>query len=640
MSLSLDRNLKETGTRFLVYPQFPFKGNLPETVVVSLMPSEIKPGPADNRMYVVDALKKTHPYNSDINYKPPYQGVTRKPVQPGPDGHYDTLKPGNRDFNCAAMYATIKRVLDIWEDYFKSPVQWHFETEYDKLELIPMAGFFYAYSGWGYLEFGYPPAVNENTIDPNIPFCLHFDVLAHELGHAIIHSKVGRHKKCTDETIDYEAMDESSADLVAIISVLHFDSVVNSLLNETKGNLFTINELDRIGELSENTQMRLAFNNCKMSDVDNDAHFRSQPLTGAIFDVLVEIFQNKLLSENLISRDLADRSVNSLNFKTDIVTISRDFNTAYTGMEKEFRQQLLESRDIVGLLLAESWDNLTADGLNYYDVLIALFNADRKINNGKHLNVIRECFEWREIGPPVGSSIFKARAITGSNEKECAENPLKSRQLKTKNMINNHLFYAFHQGMVQSKSEVAGNCASVALIKAAIDAFGIGNVFAVSDIAGGKSITLKNNQVLTLTNAEIEMAADASAFVLGTDVDNAAEEALFRQIFDYANLCFAVIVKHVHVSGEMFSMTDIVQYQTFEDALENVNDGLYAPLCYHYLGLESHIKNMGVFSSTSGLKAIVSWSAGHVVYTKDGFYDDHGVRRRMKLKYYDRFMVI
>jgi hypothetical protein len=103
-------------------------------------------------------------------------------------------------------------------------------------------------------------------------------------------------------------MHESAGDLVAIVASLHFDSLVTHLLDATKGNLLTINGLDRVGELSDSREIRVAFNAKRMSDVGEEAHERSLPLTGAIFDSMVEVFQQELVDKKLISPELRLRS--------------------------------------------------------------------------------------------------------------------------------------------------------------------------------------------------------------------------------------------------------------------------------------------------------------------------------------------
>ena len=78
---------------------------------------------------------------------------------------------------------------------------------------------------------------------------------------------------------------KSGADTTALIAALHFESLlIAHLLEETRGNLYTFNELDRFAELSPHDQIRLASNDVKMSAFAAgwvDEHALSQPLTGA-----------------------------------------------------------------------------------------------------------------------------------------------------------------------------------------------------------------------------------------------------------------------------------------------------------------------------------------------------------------------
>ncbi|MFD1367789.1 gluzincin family metallopeptidase [Actinoplanes sichuanensis] len=417
MSLELDRRLAEVGTRFRIFPQPRFlqkadgSGPLfaePEQVTVSVEPEAMRPGPGDDRMFVIDAIGKL-PYNNF--FRPPFRGNRRPAVQPGPDGHFDHLDPASREFSAATMYATVRRVLDIWEDYFGRTIQWHFESDFARLELIPLIEWNNAQSGYGFLEFGYGSKPN-GTIDHERPFCENFDVLAHELGHSIIFAEVGVPANPRDEAIDYGGMHESAGDLVAIVASLHFHSVVDLLLDSTKGNLLTINGLDRVGELSDSREIRVAFNSRRMSDVGEEPHDRSLPLTGAIFDTMVEVFQQDLVAKKLISEDLRNRSTNLPGTSQDLVEIQAEFTAAYTGNEAAFKDSLLRARDYLGRLLAVTWGTIKPDFLTYHGILRALLAADREITGGENVQLIRACFAWREIAPVPTSLMLRQHTIT------------------------------------------------------------------------------------------------------------------------------------------------------------------------------------------------------------------------------------
>jgi len=373
----------------------------PETITVSVTTDKIKKGPSDDRMYVRDAPFK-RPYEGFQG--PPYRGPVNPPVAPNAAGHFDHLDVNSREFLCATMYATVRRTLDIWEGYFRRGIPWFFRLDYKRLELIPLVEWDNAQSGYGFLEFGYARGVGGGP-DKTRPYCENFDVLAHELGHNIIFTEVGVPSSGMSETEYYGGFHESAADLVAIVATLHFEKIVKHLLESSKGNLFSENELSRIGEVSASSQIRMALNYEKMSTVSREPHDLSLPLTGAIFDVFVEMFQKELVTARLISQDLADRSFGPEGGIVDPDALEEEFAAAYSGHEAEFKQALEKARDEFGRLLAETWQRLSPEYLDYSDVAAAMLDADDVLTGGRHQDTIRVCFRWREIGVPAGSRL-------------------------------------------------------------------------------------------------------------------------------------------------------------------------------------------------------------------------------------------
>jgi len=407
MSMRLDAKIADTGTRFLVFPQPRFLPSFstPESITISIPHSEVQPGPADDRIYVLDAPNKI-PYGSR-----PYYGPTNPPVQPESDGHFDHFTDYNdRAFSCATMYATVRRVLDIWEDYFERRIEWHFRLDFERLELIPLINWDNAHSGYGFLEFGFGRTVT-GAIDPTRPYCQNFDVLAHELGHSLIFAEVGfpRISPVTDE---FWGFHESAGDLVAIVSMLHSHKAVDLLLRTSHGNLFSANELSRVGELSTSRQIRNAFNYERMSTVGTEEHDLSQPLTGAIFDVFVEVYQKELVTAGLISQDLADRSFNSPLGSQEDDSVDAEFTEAYNGKHGAFKQSLYSARDYLGRLLGVTWDRLSPENFSYADVAVSLMSADREVTSGRHESTIRECFRWREISFPPQLLALQTRSLS------------------------------------------------------------------------------------------------------------------------------------------------------------------------------------------------------------------------------------
>ncbi|NRT87280.1 hypothetical protein [Clostridium beijerinckii] len=402
MSKFLDEKARESGTRFLIYPQ---NKNLigfekPEVVYINLVPGSIKAGPEDDKMYVVDAKNK-HEYMYEFE-GPPYKGPRFPAVEPDKEGHFDYIDPSSREFSSTIMYATVRRVLEIWEDYFGHSIEWYFREKFPRLELIPRVEWDNAHSGYGFVEFGFGRTLDNRHIDHDNPYCENFDVLAHEIGHTIKNSIIGIPNK-NEYTPEYSGHHEAFGDLVAIVSVLHFDSVVDHILNNTKGNLFSVNELSRMGELSQSREIRMAFNDKKMSDVGAEEHDLSEPFTGGAFDILVEIFERNLIERVLISEDLGKRSYHAKG-ENELKNIQNEFEEHYRGKENEFKEALLDARDYFGKLMAKAWSNITPNKLTYGKVLNNIIKADQELSGGKYKETILDCFDWREIMPSSDNS--------------------------------------------------------------------------------------------------------------------------------------------------------------------------------------------------------------------------------------------
>ncbi len=382
----------QAGTRFRIYPQpSTLRGfRRAEIVYVNAKPGTIRPGPADERLYVVDALNKLS--YAEAGGEPPYRGRRRRRVHPGAGGHFSHLRPGTRGFSSAMLFATVRCVLDIWELYFGRKL---FRDSAPRLELVPRVKSDNAWSKPGFIECGFQDFETEHPK----PFAENFDVVAHEMGHHIVHQVVGLPP--APKPLQYRALDEGLADLIAIVSSLHFDSVVDRLLRGTRGNLFSRNTLSRMGELGQARQIRTVFNDDKMStlkwDPVQDAYkyTLTRPFTGGGFDVLVEIYQRALIRRGVISKELGERSYVAVH--REFAGIQRRFDRAFNGKRQVFTDALLEARDYFGRLLARTLDRTSMSDPSYPAVVANMLEADAQLSGGRHRQVIRESFQWRKI---------------------------------------------------------------------------------------------------------------------------------------------------------------------------------------------------------------------------------------------------
>lgn len=390
-----DLAIRQYGTRVRLFGQSPYVVGFEEPEVVWLSPpaGSVGPGPADDRMYVVDPIGKAEPY--EFPYLPPYRGPARPPVAPDADGHFDHLEVDTHDFVAAHMYGGIRRTLDIWEGYFGRPIEWQFQRRFERLELIPIIDWDNAQSGYGFIETGFGPTQTGEAQ----PFCLNFDVLAHELGHSILFAEVG-HDEAT-VTGEYLGFQEAIGDIIALISAMHFDSVLDRTLTVSAGNLYVENESSRLGELSDIAQIRVASNSRKLREFEeswSDPHFLAQPLVGAIFDCMVDVYQDRLLEAGLIGNDLLRLTEVTPYEQLDEGIVQARFAEAYHGRHDGFKAALIEARDYIGECLVFLITRTSPHFLRYADVGDTWLEAERSLSGGRFGETFRENLLWRDIG--------------------------------------------------------------------------------------------------------------------------------------------------------------------------------------------------------------------------------------------------
>jgi hypothetical protein len=423
LSHRLSHHLR-SGTRFRLFPKA-YEGYLePETVWLSPLPRMIAPGPADGRMHVVDALEKEGPYDPPF-WVPPYRGRVGPPALPSADGHFDQIAVDDRTFLSAHTYASARRVLDIWEGFLGRPIHWWHASAYPSLELIPLVHWNNAQSGGGFVEMG-ARLNNEGVLNL---FCLNFEVIAHEIGHAILFSQVG--VPDPDRlTPEYLAFQESFSDLIALISVGFFDSVVTRLLELTHGSLYILNLLNRIGEISQTEQIRIADNETRLRDLDGlhwdpasgvwtdetgagrNAHDLAQPLTGAIFDIMVDIFQDHLAERGLIPPEADPRGWTREDAEAAIEWFDARWGAVFSRFEPEFRDAVIEARDTVGQIIALILRRADPNDLTFARIATLFLEASVELGQGHRIVAFRENFLDRDImaETPAHASPLRLRA--------------------------------------------------------------------------------------------------------------------------------------------------------------------------------------------------------------------------------------
>jgi hypothetical protein len=394
------------GTRFRVFAHSARLGFTDEVVRIDAVPGTIGPGPCDATIDVIDAPDKS-PYCSDATGRvkkrprPPYPPDGPRVRRPAAarGGHFAHIRPGGRAFSATMAFAVIRLTLEIWRHFLQRPIPWHFrEGAGPVLQVHPRVATANAWSGYGYLEFGYPDWHWSTTN----PFAENLEVIAHETGHLIMKSVIGT---LPDDarSLQHRAHEEGAADLVALLVALHFESVIGHVLRQTRGYLYADGVLSRIGEWGTGGDdvARHAFNDATMTSVRRDPptlnkHVLSAPFTGAVYDLLVEIFIDHLLADGAITRELADACHHDP--ARPVADLARPFGLALRARRPAFAEAVRQARDDVAALLAGAWRRTTTDGLVFGKVLTHMLAADAELGLGR-ARLVRDTFALRGITP-------------------------------------------------------------------------------------------------------------------------------------------------------------------------------------------------------------------------------------------------
>lgn len=335
-------------------------------------------------MYVADPLFDKEPYG--LTGLPPFRGPERRIVRAGPDRHFDSLDPRSRDYLGAHAYACIHFVLDAWRNYLAKPPRWFFSDVFPRLEIVPFVQWNNAHAGFGFIELGCSEAGGMQS-----PYALNFDTIAHEIGHLITLSQMGIPGNLVREA-DFFPFSEAISDSISLISFLHFDSAIDRLLRRTKGNLLLYNELNRFAETSPETQIRLATNFRRMSEVTSEAHDRSLPFLGAIFDTIVGLYHRGLVDGGLADHRLLSVDLRDLT-QDDLTWFAQTTAATFRDRPLFFKLALTRARDQVGAAIGAALHRLDPDTMSLQDAALAIIAAADTQAAGQ----LEENFAWREI---------------------------------------------------------------------------------------------------------------------------------------------------------------------------------------------------------------------------------------------------
>ncbi|MBI5102714.1 MAG: hypothetical protein HZB33_12900 [Nitrospirae bacterium] len=212
--------------------------------------------------------------------------------------------PGTDAFDAVHTFAVVRQTLTMCQRAGASgsaaaqmPWQWNSATVPDPLNVFAhglpdVMNAFYS-RGEKALKFGDFIRPGSSPAE-RIYTCRSFDIVAHETGHAILDGlKPGW--LLSGNPPQTGGLHESFGDLVAIFLALSQFDQVEAAIAQTKANLHDKTFLSDMAEqfglaLGRPNGLRNADNDLKLSEAGTEVHAISQVFTGAIYDILSDIF--------------------------------------------------------------------------------------------------------------------------------------------------------------------------------------------------------------------------------------------------------------------------------------------------------------------------------------------------------------
>lgn len=207
--------------------------------------------------------------------------------------------PNTEAFDSVHTFSVVRQTLTMYQRALGGialPWQWNTATNSDPLSVYPRAGItqnaYYSRTLKALKFFYFTP-----TNKPTVYTCRSFDIVSHECGHAILDALKPNWLLASNPP-QTGGLHEAFGDLTAIFLALSQMDQVEAIIAQTKANLhdktFLADMAEQFGlALGRPNGLRNADNDLKLSEAGTEVHAISQVFTGAIYDILADIFMSE-----------------------------------------------------------------------------------------------------------------------------------------------------------------------------------------------------------------------------------------------------------------------------------------------------------------------------------------------------------
>ena len=239
---------------------------------------------------------------SDARIAPGEPGID--PVEPNASGDFVT-QPDTPQFDAVHTFAVVRQTLTMYQRALLAaglalplPWQWNSGMDSTPLRIYPhglsdVMNAFYS-RAQGCLKFGHFIPDGSNEPAERVYTCRSFDIVAHETAHAVLDGLKPRWL-LADAPPQTGGLHESFGDLTAIFLALAQLDQCEAVVAQTKAQLHDKSFLAIIAEqfgaaIGMGAGLRNADNDLRLSQAGTQVHAISQVFTGAVYDVLADLF--------------------------------------------------------------------------------------------------------------------------------------------------------------------------------------------------------------------------------------------------------------------------------------------------------------------------------------------------------------
>jgi hypothetical protein len=228
-------------------------------------------------------------------------------VEPNAFGDFVTM-PDTPQFDAVHTFAVVRQTLTMYQRALSSagaemplPWQWNSSIDTSPLQIVPhglpnVMNAFYSrsQSSLKFGDFVQDDAAAGVGEAARVYTCRSFDIVSHETGHAVLDGLKPQWLNA-DNPPQTGGLHESFGDLTAIFLALSQLDQCEAVVAQTKARLHDKTFLADIAEqfglaLGNTTGLRNADNDLTLSQSGTEVHAISQVFTGAVYDILADVF--------------------------------------------------------------------------------------------------------------------------------------------------------------------------------------------------------------------------------------------------------------------------------------------------------------------------------------------------------------